>query len=335
MDFNKLYLKISMLAPKKTVNSISTLMEQGGFTLNPRIFIGFTLYLAFFATLASFFLTQIIFTGQTFHILIPAVVLISIPGLLYVLIMMTADNRARKIEELLPDALDIIAANIRAGMTLENAIWLAARPEFGPLRDEIKKISADTFGGRPIDENLERMSGRVRSDVIKRAVQLIQEGIRLGGEMSKLLEEVADDTRNTQTLKKQISTSTVTYTLFIIFAATIMAPLLFSISTTYSKLSQNLMATTNTGNTGMLLQNIPLIGSGGGGSSSINSNDIFYFALESIIATNLLAGFIIGQIRYGKATRGVGYVPVLLIVSITIFLITQQTLQIVIQGFIK
>ncbi|MCL5011757.1 MAG: type II secretion system F family protein [Candidatus Marsarchaeota archaeon] len=333
MNFNKLYLKISMLAPKSMVNSISTLMEQGGFTISPRIFIGFTLYLTFFATLASVFITQIIVQSQTLRFLIPAVVLISIPGLLYMLIMMTADNRARKIEELLPDALDIIAANIRAGMTLENAIWLAARPEFGPLRDEIKKISADTFGGKPIEENLEKMAGRVRSDVIKRAVQLIQEGIRLGGEMSKLLEEVAEDTRNTQTLKKQISTSTVTYTLFIIFAATIMAPLLFSISTTYSKISQNLMVTANTGNTGTLLQNIPF--GGGGNSNAINPNDIFYFALESIIATNLLAGFIIGQIRYGKATRGVGYVPVLLIISVTIFLVTQQTLQLLVQGFIK
>lgn len=333
MDFNKLYLKISMFAPKKTVESISTLMEQGGFTLQPRIFIGFTMYLTFFATLAAVFLTQIIFPSPNLRIIIPAIVLIAIPGLLYMLIMMTADNRARKIEELLPDALDIIAANIRAGMTLENAIWLSARPEFGPLRDEIKKISADTFGGKPIEENLEKMSKRVRSEVIKRAVQLIQEGIRLGGEMSKLLEEVAEDTRNTQTLKNQISTSTVTYTLFIIFAATIMAPLLFSISTTYSKISQSLMTTTANGNTGTLLQNIPFVG--GGQANSINPNDIFDFALESIIATNFLAGFIIGQIRYGKASRGVGYVPILLIISVTIFLVTQQTLQILIQGFIK
>jgi len=333
MNFNKLYLKISMLAPKKTVKLISTLMEQGGFTLNPRILIGFTIYLTFFATLTVIFTTQLLSLNPTLQTLLPLATLIAIPGLLYTLIIITADNRARKIEELLPDALDIIAANIKAGMTLENAIWLAARPEFGPLRDEIKKVSADTFGGKPIEDNLQKMSERIRSETTKRAIQLIQEGIRLGGEMSKLLEEVAEDTRNTQMLKKQISTSTITYTLFIIFAATIMAPLLFSISTTYSQLSKNLAGMANTRNTGNLIQNIPFLGNNT--TNTIKPNDIFNFALESIIITNLLAGFIIGQIKYGKATRGLPYTPILLITSITIFLVAQQTLQILIQNLIK
>lgn len=333
MDFNKAYLKISMLAPKRLVKTVSTLMIQGGFTMQPLILIGFVVYLTFFATLTVAFITPLFTTNANFQIIIPLLVLVSIPSGFYMLILITADNRARKIEELLPDALEIISANIRAGMTLENAIWLSARPEFGPLRDEIKKLSADTFGGKPIEENLEAMSKRVRSEIIERSVQLIQEGIRLGGEISNLLKEVAQDTRNTQSLKKQISTSTITYTLFIIFAATIMAPLLFSISTTYSHISQNLITTSRAGSTGTLLQNIPFLNTQG--QANISPNDIFYFALESIIITNLLAGFIIGQIRFGKATRGIGYVPILLIVSVTIFLLTQQLLTSLIQGFIK
>jgi flagellar protein FlaJ len=333
MDFNKSYLKISMIAPKRVVKSISTLMIQGGFTLQPLIFIGFVIYLTFFATLTAAFISPLLTTNTNFQIIIPLLILVLIPSGFYMLVLITADNRARKIEELLPDALEIISANIRAGMTLENAIWLSARPEFGPLRDEIKKLSADTFGGKPIEENLEAMSKRVRSEIIERSMQLIQEGIMLGGEMSNLLEEVAQDTRNTQTLKKQISTSTITYTLFIVFAATIMAPLLFSISTTYSHISQNLLTTSRAGSTGILLQNIPFLNTQG--QVSISPNDIFYFALESIIITNFLAAFIIGQIRFGKATRGIGYVPILLVVSVTIFLVTQQLLTSVIQGFIK
>lgn len=67
----------------------------------------------------------------------------------YLFFMLVADSRANQIETVLPDALQLISANVRAGMTIDRAIWLSARPEFGVLEEEIKMVGAKTMEESP------------------------------------------------------------------------------------------------------------------------------------------------------------------------------------------
>ena len=55
-----------------------------------------------------------------------------IQALSYFILSFKVEDRTARIEKVLPDMLQLIAANINAGMTSFQAIKLSARKEFGP-----------------------------------------------------------------------------------------------------------------------------------------------------------------------------------------------------------
>jgi pilus assembly protein TadC len=330
LSLTRIYLKISGIFPKRLVDATQELMTEGGFeAISARAFLGFSVFASVGIAWIAFFLAPF-FTDAVWRIPLALAAAAVSAVFFYLMVVMNADTRAKKIELVLPDVLQIISANIRAGMTLENAIWSAARPEFGPIREEIKKVSADTYGGKPIEKSLRDMSKRVKSEAVRRAIKLINEGIRLGGEMARLLDEVAADLKSAQQLQREIATTTMMYTIFIVFAAVIAAPLLFSISTQYAELSEKTALQ-------QAKSSLPKISSPGGisapalsglatrftGVKPIPSEDIKLFALASIFITNLFAGLILGLIRYGKAMRGVKYAPVFIFASLAMFFVAR------------
>ncbi len=332
--FERAYQKTSSLFPRFIVQETNRLMIQGGFdTLSPRQFLGFALIFSLVMALVVFFTSFLLTTDSLISLLAGPVTFLLFLFLFYLMLILTADERANKIEAMLPDALQIISSNIKAGMTLENAIWTSARPEFGPLRDEIKRVSSDTFGGTPVSITLGRMTNRVHSPVLERAIRLIVEGIRLGGEMSKLLDEVAEDIRGTQILHKEVATSTLTYMIFIVFTAMIAAPLLFSISTFYSEVNANVLQKHPGGALYMPssaqtqgLGALSAFGSTNQPAGSITPQDIFWFSLASIFFTNLFAALIVGEIQSGKASQGIKFIPVFVVVSIGAYLVALSLL---------
>ena len=321
---------MSSLLPKALMKRISLLLVQGGFEdLEARSFSGFAIFFAFSISLLVFFISPL-FIDKIWQIPSAIAFFVGTLGLFYLALTMTADARARQTEEVLPVALQMISANIRAGMTLENAIWSSARPEFGPLKDEIKRMSADAFGGVPISQTLGEIPKRVNSQILERSVKLIIEGIMLGGEMAKLLDEVAADIRSTQLLQKEIAVSTTTYAIFIVFASIVAAPLLFSVSTYYSVLNEKLVAKQLSGGSGT--GNLSKIAQAQGGgvlgglgqigvkrSSAIKSSDIKNFAIASITVTAFFASLLLGLILDGKPTRGLKYALFFILIGLGVY----------------
>lgn len=336
--FEKFYQNISALFPRKAIRAVGVLMMQGGFAeLSPRLYVGFATFFSVCIALIALFLTPFFTANRIVQVVAPVAVLFITGALSYVFLLMTADARARKIEQILPDALQIISANIRAGMTLENAIWSAARPEFGPLRDEITRVSADTFGGTPVQETLMAMTKRVRSTILERAMKLVVEGIRLGGEMSNLLTEVAEDIRTNYLLKKEIATSTMMYSIFIVFAGVVAAPLLFSVSVYYSEMNEAVLQRQAAQITGQMpdqaaggqvgLSGVPGMGAGPRGETAIKSQDVYWFAIGSITITTFFAALILSMIRHGKALRGLKHAPIFMLVALSLFYVAHSFLK--------
>lgn len=325
--FERIYQKISSILPRGFVRHVSKLMVQGGFEeLQPRLFIGFSVFFSLSMAGIAFFFTPFFTSNELVQAAAAPATLIVFLACFYLYLLITADTRAHRIEEILPDMLQIISANMKAGMTMENAIWSAARPEFGPLRDEIKRVSADTFGGTPIEKTLTEMTVRVRSVILERAVRLIVEGIRLGGEMSQLLEEVSEDIRSNYQLREQIATSTLMYAMFIVFASTFAAPILFSVSVFYSEMNEQVLAKQgDLDMQGAAMQqgmgSLPGMGMGGGKTEGITSQDFWWFAVGALAVTNFLGAFILATIRSGKALNGIRYAPILAAVAIVIFIV--------------
>ncbi len=69
-------------------------------------------------------------------------------GFIFVYIEYLIDQKKTKVETMLPDYFQIVAANLRSGISLERAMLLAARPEFTFLSDRCKGDEQEGFRGR-------------------------------------------------------------------------------------------------------------------------------------------------------------------------------------------
>lgn len=150
--------------------------------------------------------------------------------IVYSFLNLMADKRTDEVEGALPDVLQIVSANISAGMTPYNALWVSARKEFGALAEEIKIAQKETLGGMPFAESLTDMSFRVRSNILQRTIRLLIQGMKAGGALPNILQGIATDIRQMRLLQKEMAANTMSYTLFILFGMLLGAPLLFSVS---------------------------------------------------------------------------------------------------------
>lgn len=323
----RLLTGLSALYPHSVVRNVTQLMIQGGLKMKPRVYLGATLFWSLLLAVLAFQISLGFVEGKLAWMIGVGVWLV-VEILAYLLLVATADNRASKIEEVLPDALQMISANVRAGMTTENAIWMGARPEFGPLEEEIKIVSSKCFGGKPISQALNEMSARVKSTTLERAVKLLVEGIELGGEIAPLLDEVARDIRSTAAMKKEILNATLMYTIFIIFSSIIAAPVLFASSLYYSEMSLSIMK-----NRMELPSEAPVTGMfgilfrGGSKATIVDPEEVKLFAISCIALTTTFGALTLAQIRYGKVTRGLKFVPVFIGCALGVFFLTHSVFQ--------
>jgi len=131
-------------------------------------------------------------------------------------------------ENVLPDALLLVSANLKSGLSIEKAFLLSARDEFGPLAEELRQSAMEMFGGKPVDDALLEMEDRIKSELFKETLKLLVDGIESGGNTAELLESSADDIRASLELQEEISSNIRMYTIFILMAAMIGAPLFCS-----------------------------------------------------------------------------------------------------------
>ncbi len=319
------YLKISAIYPRSVLESTRKLMLQSGVQgITARAYLGFATIVSLSLGLAALLFAPV-FTRDPLIIFAAPIAAAGAAGMLFYLsLSMGADSRAKSIEALLPDGLQLISANMRAGMTLENAIWSAAVPEFGALRDEIRKVSADAFAGKPIETALSAMRTRVRSHIVERTLKLVSEGIQLGGEIAPLLDEVSADIKSIQNLQKEIATSTTMYAIFIVFAAVLAAPVLFSVSTFYTQMNEQITAKQHaTSPQGEMpqVQGLPALFASAKKqqAGAITAADIQGFSTAAIIITTFFAGIILGQIRTGNWTEGLKYSPIFIAVALGLY----------------
>ena len=292
--------------------------------------------MSFFLTIILFIVSSMIFFLFGFGLegfLLGGGVGFAVVILTYLIFMFIADARASQIEKVLPDALQLISANVRAGMTVDRAIWLSARPEFGVLEEEIKMVGARTMGGKTLKAALTEMTKTVKSTILDRTIKLLLEGIESGGELAHLLEEVANNVRVTQTLKKEIKASVMTYSIFILFAAVIAAPFLFSISIFFVDTMTNLwgsadLGTAVTGSTmgmGSMFQKAK--------GPQILASDLYWFSVAVLSVTSFFGSLTIGLIQTGKEKNGLRLIPGLFIGSISILTIASMVVKMLFQGF--
>ena len=237
-------------------------------------------------------------------------------ALLSTYLLMNAENRRNKLETALPDFLTLVASNIKAGMTLDQAMWYSAKPEFGVLSDEVKAIVKSSFSGETLENTLDKLAMRFDSKVFKRTIMLLKQASATGGELTDVLERTSDDVRNTIIMKKEIAASLVLYEIFVLFAAVVGTPFLFAVASKLIEVFENLVPETS-GFGGTPFSSF----SGLGGGPAISSADFFWFSIPTMFVTALISSFIVSVIRTGSRGQGMKYFPFVLILSYVVYFI--------------
>ncbi len=248
--------------------------------------------------------------GLIMFIVIEIVAVIAVSMIFYAYLIVQIDARKRELEAVLPDFLQLSAANVRAGLPIEQALWRAATPEFGILSKEVQNAMKRTFSGESIADSLTYLSGRFNSKYLQRTASVLKFGIASGGEIGEILERTASDLRKMQIMYKEASSSMVMYVIFITFAALIGAPFLFAVS---YKLIATLGAVWAHIPTGQNFQSFGLISFS---PPQISAEDFKVFIVVATIITSLFASFILAVIRSGSARDGLTLLPFFLIAGL-------------------
>ena len=150
------------------------------------------------------------------------------------------------------------------------------------------------------------------------------QGMRSGGELPTVLQEIANDIRAEQNLFRRMSSETTSQAMFILFALLVGAPLLFSASNQfivifsdiYHKigLDKDLSSMPTTGSM-ISIKKLP-----------ITSEFFMFYAGTTLAVSSMFGALLIGLIRTGKLSAGIPLVPVVAVCSVLIFLVLQNVL---------
>lgn len=223
--------------------------------------------------------------------------------------------KIRKMEEVFPDFIELMASNLRAGMTIDRALLVSSRKEFSPLDVEILKLGKDILTGKEITSALKEMADRINSEKIRKTIELINSGMKAGGNLSILLEETAVNMREKMFIEKKASSNVLMYVIFIFFASSVGAPTLFALSTVLVQIMTKILGNIPadiTENSSKLPFSFTSI--------SISPEFITIYAFVFIIVTNILASLMLGITNKGEEKEGLKYVPAMIVLSIIIFI---------------
>lgn len=310
---DRVYQTFSKLYPASLRASMGKLLVYAGYSCPVSLFLGPVLILSLLLSLILLLIPFSLFGFfDPFFVLYALIAFSTVHLLSYLVVYFHSEDRAARVESVLPDALQLIASNIKAGMTPFAAIRLAARPEFGPLESELNKATIHALGEGSFADSLMYMTARINSEPLRRAMGLFSTSMKSGGHLADLLEETARDLAETRALKADMIANTKTYLMFILFTVAFGAPVLLAISLHFVGMSESLKA--NVGSSELVS------GLGMGSTDTVITIEFLTNASYAIIfLTSILASAMIGVITEGKEKYGAKYAPFIFAIGIVVF----------------
>jgi archaeal flagellar protein FlaJ len=116
-----------------------------------------------------------------------------------------------KMESEFPALVRDISLSVKSGMTIEQAMRMAAAGQYGALSKAIKQMDHMISWGASFDEALLHFASKYPTPLIRRTVFTLIEASSMGGRLGEILEGVAMDVEETKSLEKRRSSETKPY----------------------------------------------------------------------------------------------------------------------------
>ena len=128
---------------------------------------------------------------------------------LYFRLVQKRDQRVLKIEEQLPEALELMIISLRAGQSLEQTLILNAKEIEGALGEEFQRIVEEMKLGRPLDDALRAFGERMKgAKTIRTFVVSVLVLRQTGGNLIEVLEAIIDTMRQQSQYESKLRSMT-------------------------------------------------------------------------------------------------------------------------------
>ncbi len=219
----------------------------------------------------------------------------------FISFMLSQVRQREKEEKFLEFTRDLVEM-VRSGTPVSKSIINLRKREYGTLSYHVGKLANQLTMGITLTQGLETFAKEANSPVVSRAVSLISEAERAGGNIEVILESVANSVAQVEKLRKERQASvsnlvTQGYMIFFIFII-IMLVMEFKI--------------------------LPLVGDlqGGEGLSlevnKLNSDEFSLPLFMMLLVQSFFAGLVIGKISEGSLKAGIRHSFVLLTATLLI-----------------
>jgi len=313
-----MYRLISRFVPKRIVKNYAALLRYSNIKINPESFVGFVFSTGFLFALASSFFISLKF--QFPILLVFLIIFGSFEVLFYMWLLLKADKKSKFVENILPDVLQLMSSNLRAGMTTDRALLLSAREEFGPFAVELNRLGKEISTGKEIDVALVDLAARIKSEKLEKTVFLLVSGIRSGGELSDLLDQTANNLRRQKVVDEKIRSNVLMYVIFIFVAVGIGSPVLFGLSSYLVEVLTKNLSLIEIPSETALSSSLPFALT----KVSISVDFVVQFAILSLVTSSIMGAMVLGLISKGAAKYGVRMIPILIVFSVGIFFIVRS-----------
>lgn len=215
------------------------------------------------------------------------------------------DRHVSQLEDRFPDFLRDLNESYGAGLTMAQAIRVAARGDYGKLNPEIKRMANQVSWGTPFHDALTMFADRVETPIVTRAVALINKATRAGGNTKDVLAAAARDAREIKALQQERKLS---MTLYVIVIYVAFGVFLGVVAALQSLLVPALLETTQG------------IGSAGLGGLAVAGNVTFmdfrliYFGVGLVQA--LGSGIVAGVMAEGSYAAGLKHGAIMVVLTI-------------------
>jgi tight adherence protein B len=145
-------------------------------------------------------------------------------------------RRQTKFEDQLPDLLAILASSVRGGFSLFQALQMISREASEPSKTEFQRVIHEVSLGGPLDQALAGLASRMPTEDVDILVTAITLQHQTGGNLSNVLDIVANTIRERHRVEREIKglTAQQRFTASLLAALPfLLAAILFVISPSY------------------------------------------------------------------------------------------------------
>lgn len=204
----------------------------------------------------------------------------------------------KEVEERFPDFIREVVEGLRGGMSLPLALKYAAKTDYGALNPHVKRMVSQISWGVPFEKALKDFTRAVKSKVIARAVSVIIEVHRSGGELAEALDSVTKATMEVEKIRSERRATIASqmmqgYMIFFVFIGIMIGIQEFLLPTIASQ------TTSSAATTSLFGQEVTEI-------SRVQINIEEYASMFSRLAIiqGIFAGLVIGKLAEGTISAG-------------------------------